>query len=117
MYGLRPTILSVIQVVAQRHLITDLKFDRDFQGFRHERRVMALLVRNQTFEDLGICSHASVSSISNQDPTGASSHGGRIKSAAHQYTHAVSSQPVRDGTIFQLAELLPPLATPFPHDA
>ena len=57
MHGLGPTIVLVIQILPQPHLIR-LKFDRDFQRFRDKPRVMALLVRNQTLKDFRIRAQA-----------------------------------------------------------
>src|SRR5436309_12924989 len=110
MRGFRPIMVLVTLVFPQPRFITHLKFDWDPQSFRHEPRVRALFVWNQILEDFSVCPHASVSPISSQNPTGAGSHRGRIESAAHQHTRAVSSQQVRDGTIKKFPELIDILA-------
>src|SRR5207245_11145345 len=105
MRGFRPIMVLVTLVFPQPRFITHLKFDWDPQSFRHEPRVRALFMWNQILDDFSVCPHASVSPISNQNPTDAGSHRGSIESAAHQHTRAGRPQPLRDHTIHHVTQL------------
>ena len=82
MHGLGPTVVFVILILPQPHLIR-MKFDRDFQRFRHKPRITALFVRDQTFNDFRIGAQSVSGPIASEYPLRTGRHRGGIKSTTH----------------------------------
>src|SRR6516162_5957619 len=115
MRGLWPSTVFEVLILPQSHAI-GLKFDRDFQRFRHKFCITALFVRNQTVKDFGIGAKSGSGPIASEYPLRTGSDRGRIESTAHEYGDVFCSQPVGDGKVEQLPELLNTLARWFVMD-
>jgi hypothetical protein len=72
----------LIRILPQAHPIR-LKFDWDFQRFRHKPGVMVLFVRYQTVNDFRIGAQSGSGPTASECPLRTGRHGGRIKSTAH----------------------------------
>src|SRR5215472_18919687 len=112
MHWLGPMSVLVIRTLLEDHTIR-LKLDWDSQSVRHKLCITALLVQNQTVKDLGVSAKSGSGSIASEYPLRTGGDRRRIKSSAHKDGHVFRSQPVGDGAIEQLLELLDAIARPF----
>src|SRR5215469_4140316 len=112
MHGFRRTAVFVAPILLESHLI-GLKFDRDFERFRHKLCKAALLVRNQTVKHFGVGAKSGSGPIASEYPLRTGGDGGRIKSAAHKDRCVFCPQPVGDGKVEQVPELFDALVRVF----
>src|SRR6516225_2112037 len=112
MRGLRRTIVFMVPILMQLHAVA-LKFDWNFQRVRNKLCIAALFVRNQTVKDFSVGAKSCSGCIANENPLRTGGDRGRIKSTAHKDGRVFRSQPVGDGNVEQLPELLDALVWPF----